>query len=110
MVLIIVMFATLNQGSNVATNYFLAYWSNHVDDHPSSYFLKIYASLAVANILFLTCGNIVRAWAGVQAAKKLHELLLFCVMKSRLSFFLTTPTGQITNRFAQDVYTVRAWC
>lgn len=103
MLFTIVLFATCNQGSSVATNYFLSYWSDHINEHPSSFFLEIYGALAASNLVIMACGNLVRAWAGVKASRVLHEKLLLCVMKARLSFFLTTQTGQITNRFAQDV-------
>jgi ABC-type multidrug transport system fused ATPase/permease subunit len=51
------------------------------------------------------------------AAKYLHSQVLSHVLKNPLSFFDTTPTGRILNRFSKDIDTldntiphnIRAW-
>eukprot|EP00958_Prasinococcus_capsulatus_P009507 scaffold926_cov408-Prasinococcus_capsulatus_cf.AAC.36 len=42
----------------------------------------------------------------IKAARNLHEALLKGVLGAPMSFFHTTPTGRIMNRFSQDTYTV----
>lgn len=58
---------------------------------------------------------ITMAVGGVQAARLLHQALLHNKMRSPQSFFDTTPSGRILNRFSKDIYVIatmlsRAWC
>lgn len=43
------------------------------------------------------------AMGGVHAASLLHEALLYNKMRSPQSFFDTTPSGRILNRFSKDI-------
>lgn len=45
-------------------------------------------------------------WGTLQAAQKLHDDLLYNVMRApTTTFFDVTPTGRILNRFSKDVDT-----
>lgn len=39
----------------------------------------------------------------IRSAKFLHNKLLYCVLRSQLRFFETTPVGRILNRFSKDM-------
>lgn len=46
------------------------------------------------------------AVGSVQAARSLHQALLHNIMHSPQSFFDTTPSGRILNRFSKDIYVI----
>lgn len=46
------------------------------------------------------------AVGSVQAARLLHQMLLHNKMRSPQSFFDTTPSGRILNRFSKDIYVI----
>lgn len=46
------------------------------------------------------------AVGSVQAAHSLHRALLHNMMRSPQSFFDTTPSGRILNRFSKDIYVI----
>lgn len=46
------------------------------------------------------------ALGGMQAARLLHHSLLHNKMHSPQSFFDTTPSGRILNRFSKDIYVI----
>lgn len=41
-----------------------------------------------------------------QASRKLHERMAYAIFRSPMSFFETTPTGRILNRFTSDIYKI----
>lgn len=46
------------------------------------------------------------AFATLRASKRLHEPVLYNILRSPMSFFDTTPVGRILNRLSKDVETV----
>lgn len=72
----------------------------------SSYYLGVYAGLGAFNSLVVLIRSFVIVWAGLKAAVSLHDQMLVRVLGSPLSFFDTTPTGRILNRFSKDMYAV----
>ncbi|KAL8772637.1 MAG: hypothetical protein Q9209_002298 [Squamulea sp. 1 TL-2023] len=45
-------------------------------------------------------------FCSIEASRKLHERMAFAIFRSPMSFFETTPTGRILNRFSSDIYRV----
>lgn len=110
------------QLSKNVSDAWLAYWvsetnvpkngSNFTDgfdsesEHNTSYYLQIFTALSLSNSVLTLIRAFLFAWAGIQAAKKIHELLLNSVIYTKLSFFDVTPLGRLLNRFSSDTYTV----
>lgn len=82
--------------------------TDSVDD-PSdnvNYYLGVYAGLALTNSFITLVRAFLFAYAGIQAAKCIHDKLLKSVFFTNLQFFDVTPLGRILNRFSSDVYTI----
>ncbi|KAB8349645.1 hypothetical protein FH972_023664 [Carpinus fangiana] len=45
-------------------------------------------------------------FCSIEAARKLHERMAVAIFRSPMSFFETTPSGRILNRFSSDIYKV----
>ena len=58
------------------------------------------SALAVVQTLILWI------FCSIEASRKLHERMAFAIFRSPMSFFETTPTGRILNRFSSDIYKV----
>ncbi|KAL8871245.1 MAG: hypothetical protein Q9174_002883 [Haloplaca sp. 1 TL-2023] len=58
------------------------------------------AALAVIQTLILWI------FCSIEASRKLHERMAYSIFRSPMSFFETTPTGRILNRFSSDIYRV----
>ncbi|NXL98294.1 MRP2 protein, partial [Tyrannus savana] len=56
--------------------------------------------------LFLLFATILSAQGSVRASRVMHQQLLSNILRVPMSFFDTTPTGRIVNRFAKDIFTV----
>ncbi|NXQ47309.1 MRP7 protein, partial [Catharus fuscescens] len=71
-----------------------------------NFYLMVYGSIAGANSLFTIIRAFLFAFGTVRAATVIHERLLQRILKATVSFFDTTPTGRILNRFSSDLYCV----
>ncbi|KAL8640320.1 MAG: hypothetical protein Q9228_002750 [Teloschistes exilis] len=58
------------------------------------------AGLAVIQTLILWI------FCSIEASRKLHERMAYAIFRSPMSFFETTPTGRILNRFSSDIYRI----
>ncbi|XP_041780046.1 ATP-binding cassette sub-family C member 10 [Anopheles merus] len=70
------------------------------------YYLGVYATLAISNSLLTLLRAFLFAYAGLKAAKCIHDRLLNSVLYTKLQFFDVVPLGRILNRFSSDVYAV----
>ncbi|NXH26520.1 MRP2 protein, partial [Myiagra hebetior] len=56
--------------------------------------------------LFLLFATMLSARGAMRASRVMHQQLLSNILRVPMSFFDTTPTGRIVNRFAKDIFTV----
>ncbi|NXA64135.1 MRP7 protein, partial [Mohoua ochrocephala] len=71
-----------------------------------NFYLIVYGSIAGANSLFSIIRAFLFAYGALRAAAVIHNRLLQRVLKATVTFFDTTPTGRILNRFSSDLYCV----
>lgn len=106
-VCIILAFA-LDQSINVCSKWWLTYWSKNGNESPDAAkkFLLIYAIINLTSVLSMFGRVILIMLSGLRASKVLFTELLDVVLQAPMSFFDTTPTGRIINRFSKDVFTL----
>jgi len=75
-------------------------------DEPISAYFGMYAVLTLLAALSVSVRGAAVAVGCYNAAHKFHDKMLDNVLRSPVSFFDTTPTGWILNRFSSDQYTV----
>ncbi|NXB08256.1 MRP7 protein, partial [Cnemophilus loriae] len=71
-----------------------------------NFYLIVYGSIAGANSLFTIIRAFLFAYGALRAAAVIHNRLLQRVLKATVTFFDTTPTGRILNRFSSDLHCV----
>ncbi|XP_063184853.1 ATP-binding cassette sub-family C member 10 isoform X4 [Chroicocephalus ridibundus] len=71
-----------------------------------NFYLIVYGSIAGANSLFTILRAFLFAFGTIRAATVIHNRLLQRALKATVTFFDTTPTGRILNRFSSDLYCV----
>lgn len=83
------------------------WWTSHNAEHPHSkiaYYLSLYAIFAALGVAALALAASTMVMTMVpRAARTLHQRLLTTVLSAPMSFFASTDTGAITNRFSQDL-------
>ncbi|XP_060527505.1 multidrug resistance-associated protein 1-like [Cylas formicarius] len=99
------------QGFGIGSNLWLGRWSEDtnmvvngtVDTGLRDMYLGIYALLGICQAISIFASNICFAYGTMNAAVKLHNLVLSNVMRLPMSFFDVTPSGRILGRFSSDI-------
>ncbi|XP_063562335.1 ATP-binding cassette sub-family C member 3 isoform X2 [Gorilla gorilla gorilla] len=94
----------------VGANVWLSAWTNDAmadsRQNNTSLRLGVYAALGILQGLLVMLAAMAMAAGGIQAARVLHQALLHNKIRSPQSFFDTTPSGRILNRFSKDIYVI----
>ena len=69
-------------------------------------YLGVYAAFGVGQSILVLFSSFTLALGGIMASILIHRRLLKNILRLPMSFFDTTPSGRILNRFSKDIYTV----
>ncbi|SCU77356.1 LAME_0A00826g1_1 [Lachancea meyersii CBS 8951] len=83
-----------------------AAYSKATTGHSTIYYLSIYFSIGVAVAVISASKTIINFIAGLNASRKIFNLVLKRVLYAKLRFFDSTPIGRIMNRFSKDLEAV----
>lgn len=106
--LILMMCSTI---FNISSNYWLKNWSENNDKVGSNKnvlkYVGIYAFFGIGYSFFQLVRTVVMwCFCSIKASKLLHNKMAKAIIRSPMSFFETTPTGRIMNRFSNDIYSL----
>ncbi|CAG2179504.1 unnamed protein product, partial [Oppiella nova] len=106
-VLFPLMCAVLFNMCEVGANYWLNIWTSQnstlIEDKSNrNYFLSIYLSAIVLDAVLVLIMEVVMRYGAIKASEVLHKDMLYCILRTPLSFFDVTPLGRIINRFNRD--------
>ncbi|KAI0214568.1 Multidrug resistance-associated protein 1 [Lamellibrachia satsuma] len=95
--------------AQVGTNIWLSEWTSRdnvtgerdVRDERTN--LSIYAALGTVQVFSILIESLAVAHGCVCASRVLHDAMLRRCLRAPMSFFDTTPTGRILNRFSKDL-------
>ncbi|XP_039927054.1 ATP-binding cassette sub-family C member 2 [Hirundo rustica] len=98
----------------VGTNLWLSDWTDDSQRYQNETYptqlrdlrIGIFGVLGIAQALFLLFATLLSARGTVRASRVMHQQLLSNILRAPMSFFDTTPTGRIINRFARDIFTI----
>ncbi|XP_015781159.1 multidrug resistance-associated protein 1 [Tetranychus urticae] len=107
---VILLFCTIFSGFILASSLWLTEWA---DDYlnPLNYHntalrnkrLIVYAILGTFQAIFILAFTLVLCIAAVEGSRWIHEQMLSRLIRAPMSFFDSTPTGRILNRFTKDI-------
>ncbi|NWW33878.1 MRP2 protein, partial [Panurus biarmicus] len=98
----------------VGTNLWLSDWTDDSKRYQNQTYptqrrdlrIGVFGALGMAQALFLLFATMLSARGSMRASRVMHQQLLSNILRAPMSFFDTTPTGRIVNRFAKDIFTV----
>ncbi|NXP73824.1 MRP3 protein, partial [Ramphastos sulfuratus] len=94
----------------IGANVWLSDWTNEPvingTQHNTAMRIGVYAALGLLQGLIVLISSFILAMGGINAARTLHTALLENKFHTPQSFYDTTPTGRIINRFSKDIYII----
>ncbi|KFO89441.1 Canalicular multispecific organic anion transporter 1, partial [Buceros rhinoceros silvestris] len=98
----------------VGTNLWLSAWTDDAQRYVNQTYpveqrdlrIGVFGALGVSQALFLLFATTLSAQGAMRASQVMHQQLLSNILRVPMSFFDTTPTGRIVNRFAKDIFTI----
>uniref|UniRef100_A0A8C6A6P8 Multidrug resistance-associated protein 1 n=1 Tax=Marmota marmota marmota TaxID=9994 RepID=A0A8C6A6P8_MARMA len=99
-----------NHVSALASNYWLSLWTddpvvNGTQEH-TDFWLGVYGGLGIVQGIAVLGYSMTVSIGGIFASRRLHLDLLHQVLRSPMSFFERTPSGNLVNRFSKELDTV----
>ncbi|XP_019521622.1 PREDICTED: multidrug resistance-associated protein 1 [Hipposideros armiger] len=99
-----------NHVAALASNYWLSLWTddpiiNGTQQH-TNVRLSVYGALGISQGIAVFGYSMALSIGGIFASRRLHLDLLHNVLRSPMSFFERTPSGNLVNRFSKEMDTV----
>ncbi|CAK3838118.1 ABC transporter [Lecanosticta acicola] len=70
-------------------------------------YILIYGAFGIGSAALVVVQTLILwIFCSIEASRRLHESMAYAIFRSPMSFFETTPTGRILNRFSSDIYRV----
>uniref|UniRef100_A0A0F7ZCE2 ATP-binding cassette, sub-family C (CFTR/MRP), member 3 n=1 Tax=Crotalus adamanteus TaxID=8729 RepID=A0A0F7ZCE2_CROAD len=108
--LVICCLYSCQNGAAIGANVWLSEWTNdpviNGTQQGVNRRIGVYAALGILQGLFVLISSFSLAMGGIKAARILHAGLLENKLHTPQSFYDTTPTGRIINRFSKDIYVI----
>ncbi|XP_052008122.1 ATP-binding cassette sub-family C member 12-like isoform X2 [Xyrauchen texanus] len=119
LLLVVLLLFTLLVGCTAFSNWWLSYWldqgsgllnssdptsnNGNISENPDlAFYQMIYGIIIVAMILLSVIKGYSFTKVTLRASSKLHDTMFKRILGSPMSFFDTTPSGRMVNRFSKD--------
>ncbi|KAM0050639.1 putative ABC-type xenobiotic transporter [Helianthus debilis subsp. tardiflorus] len=103
-VIVVLWFSILWQGSQMTSDYWLAYETS--DDRATSFnpqlFIVVYTCIAGVSFIFILFRIICSTLIGLKTSQIFFKQILHSILHAPMSFFDTTPSGRILSRASSD--------
>ena len=91
------------QASSIITTLWLGWWVSDMYGFSRGTYAVIFAALGIVQSLLMFAFAYSLTIAGTRSSKALMHKAMESTLRAPVSFFDTTPTGRILNRFSKDV-------
>ncbi|KFO05542.1 Multidrug resistance-associated protein 1, partial [Balearica regulorum gibbericeps] len=99
-----------NHIASLASNYWLSLWTDDPVINGTQQYtnvrLGVYGALGISQGIAVFGYSMVVSIGGIFASRHLHLNLLHNVLRSPMSFFERTPSGNLVNRFSKEIDTI----
>uniref|UniRef100_W5MJY3 ABC-type glutathione-S-conjugate transporter n=1 Tax=Lepisosteus oculatus TaxID=7918 RepID=W5MJY3_LEPOC len=107
LILPIIFLYAFQQAASLTYNYWLSMWADdpivNGTQLDTDLKLGVYGVLGFAQGVAIFGTNVAISVGGIIASRHLHQELLHNVLRSTMSFFERTPSGNLLNRFSKEI-------
>lgn len=103
MFLLLILSVVVAQAFTLMTSFWLVFWQERKWPRSDSFYEGTYAALGVGTAVFLFAMGATQGVLSYFASVNLYQSAISKLLRAPMSFFETTPTGQILNRASKDV-------
>ena len=105
---LVFMLYILSAGVNLMASLWLSAWTAdaNYERNSETFYISGYALTALLMGVVTFIRTYVLTRFSIRSARKLHSSVLQSILRAKMSFFDTTPTGRILSRFSKDIFTV----
>ncbi|XP_067333226.1 multidrug resistance-associated protein 1 isoform X2 [Channa argus] len=100
----------LNHVFSLFANYWLSMWTDdpvvNGTQPTRTMRLGVYAGLGLSQGVAVLGFSLSMSIGGILASRYLHQSMLYDVLRSPMSFFERTPSGNLVNRFSKEINTI----
>jgi ABC-type multidrug transport system fused ATPase/permease subunit len=110
-VFILVLFVvSIWQGSNISSNLYLSYWTEHQSKETNLDFYSIYSAISVFGCLFVSVRMIILYKGALRTSRLVHNKMLTNLVHAPINLFHdTTKKGVIINRISKDLAAIDSY-
>ncbi|XP_073280878.1 ABC transporter C family member 12-like isoform X1 [Primulina huaijiensis] len=96
---------TLIEILRVSSSTWLSVWTKQSTSsvHGPGFYILVYAILSCSQVLVTLANSFWLITSNLSASKRLHDSMLYSILRAPMAFFHTNPVGRIINRFSNDV-------
>ncbi|KAL9128115.1 MAG: hypothetical protein Q9217_003136 [Psora testacea] len=99
------------QTAQIGGSLWLKQWSEINEDYGGNpevgKYIGIYFAFGIGGAALVVVQTLILwIFCSIEASRKLHERMAYAIFRSPMSFFETTPSGRILNRFSSDIYRI----
>ncbi|KAL8033751.1 hypothetical protein ABFX02_13G178300 [Erythranthe guttata] len=89
----------------VSSSTWLSFWTKQSTSasYGPGFYILVYAILSFGQVLVTLTNSFWLITSSLGAAKRLHDSMLYSILRAPMLFFHTNPTGRVINRFAKDL-------
>lgn len=104
-VMILFMCYTSTEVLRVSSSTWLSVWTKQSGSNSvmPGFFILIYAILSFGQVIVTLANSFWLITSSLNAAKRLHNIMLQSVLRAPMVFFHTNPIGRVINRFSKDL-------
>jgi ABC-type multidrug transport system fused ATPase/permease subunit len=102
--LLILMVVSIWQGSNICSNLYLSYWTEHQKKESNLDYYKIYSAISVFGCIFVSMRMILLYKGALRTSRILHNKMITSLVHAPINLYHdTTKKGVIINRISKDL-------
>jgi ATP-binding cassette subfamily C (CFTR/MRP) protein 1 len=102
MIALMCLYLSCTTAARTSSDFMLGRWVRRDTAHDEGFWLGLYISLILATVVSGILQGIQYSSFTIRAASEVQKRMMAAVLRAPMSYFDTTPTGQIINRFSRD--------